>query len=154
VGFNCTSYGNFSFSQTYLIFFSTYNNVFQHLVKSRHLLHTGHIRRSKLQMLHLQLLDLFLLTYLQMAPQTLDSKETANSKTRQTSPILISLDSPGTCLPHHQMKQSDITTVLFLLCNIFFLFKLNQNGGMLVFCLDSTPTVTWQQSGMLLSTVT
>jgi hypothetical protein len=42
-----------SFSQTYLILFSTYNNVCQHLAKSRHLLSLGQVQRSNLQMLHL-----------------------------------------------------------------------------------------------------
>ena len=44
---------------------------------------------------HTLLLDLFLLTYPGMTPQTLDSKETANSpKTGQTSPIPMSLWVP------------------------------------------------------------
>ena len=37
----------------FLILFSTYNNVFQHPIKSRCLLHSGQIQRNSLQMLHL-----------------------------------------------------------------------------------------------------
>ena len=37
----------FSFSQMYLILFSTYNNVFQHLVKSRCMLHLGQLQKKK-----------------------------------------------------------------------------------------------------------
>jgi hypothetical protein len=54
-----------------------------------------------------QLQDLFLLllTYPQMAPQTLDSKETADSpKTRQTSAILILLSSLETRRPQSQLE--------------------------------------------------
>jgi hypothetical protein len=57
-----------------------------------------------------------------MAPQTLDSKEAANSpKTGQTSPIPIPLGSPETRCPNISMEQLDIMTTLFLLCHQFFL---------------------------------
>jgi hypothetical protein len=115
----------FPFSQTYLILFPTYNNNFQHLVKSRHLLHPGELQRATfrypLRHKHF-LLDLFLLTYPQKAPQTLDSKEAANSpKIGQTSPIPIPLGSPETRHPNVSMKQPDITMTLFLLCHHLFL---------------------------------
>jgi hypothetical protein len=37
---------------------------------------------------------------------------------------------------------------------LFCLFKLNQNGEMLVLCLDSISTLTWQQPNIHLPTVT
>jgi hypothetical protein len=81
-----------SFFQKYLI--SLYNKyiVFEHLVKSRRSLHPGQLQRSSLQMLHLLsqtqtlLLDLFLLTRPQMAPQTLDKEAAHSPETGQTSP--------------------------------------------------------------------
>ena len=84
---------HFSFSQTYLILFSTYNNVFQHLVKSRRLLHLGYLQRSNLQLLQSPLTDTHAST--EPIPSDLssdgstdpDSKETVNSpKTGQTIP--------------------------------------------------------------------
>ena len=76
---------------------------------------------SQTQML---LLDLFLLTYPQMAPQTLDSKETANSpKTGQTSPIPTLLGSPET---HHNVSMKQPLIMMTIPASpspLFFLLK-------------------------------
>jgi hypothetical protein len=59
-----------------------------------------------------------------MAPQTLDSKETANSpKTGPTPAMPIPLGSPETSRPNASMKQPDITMTLFLLhYHLFLIF--------------------------------
>jgi hypothetical protein len=59
------------------------------------------------------LLDLFLLTYPQMAPQALDSKDSQH-------PPSFQVPQRHRC-PNVSMKQPDITTTLFLLLHHLFL---------------------------------
>ena len=90
-----------------------------------------------------------LLTNPQMAPQTLDSKEAANSpKTGQTSPIPNSSglprDTPPQCQHEAARYHNDPIPASPSPLSNFFLFLIKPKQGNVSILSKLHPTVTWQ----------